>query len=156
MASDADREQVIDMLTAAFARGRLTKQELDLRAGQTFAARTCADLAALTADLPAGLTTTQPVRKPARAQPRQPADKAVVWSAWGLITPALFAAIVAVPDPTPTDNRPIGKILFLVTAAYFIAWLAIGAQMLGTWHQQRSHPGAGRDLMEPGSPAAGE
>ena len=34
MASDADREKVIDMLTAAFARGRLTKEELDLRAGR--------------------------------------------------------------------------------------------------------------------------
>jgi Domain of unknown function (DUF1707) len=155
-ASDANREQVIDTLTAAFAQGRLTKEELDLRAGQTFGARTCAELAALTADLPAGLTRTQTVRKPAQAQPRQPAGTAVVWSAWGLITPALFAAIVAVPDPTPTDNRPIGKILFLVTVAYFIAWLAVGAQMLGTWHQQRSRPGAGRDLMEPGSPAVDE
>ncbi len=156
MASDADREQVADVLKAAFARGRLTKEELDLRVGQTFAARTYADLAALTADLPAGLTRTEPVRKPAQAQPRQPAGRAVVWSAWGLITPALFAAVVAVPDPTPTDNQPIGKLLFLVTAAYFIAWLAVGAQMLGTWHQRRSHPGANRDLMEPGSPAVGE
>ena len=33
MASDANREQVIDTLTAAFAQGRLTKEELDLRAG---------------------------------------------------------------------------------------------------------------------------
>ena len=156
MASDANREQVIDTLTAAFAQGRLTKEELDLRAGQTFAARTCAELAALTADLPAGLTRTQPVRKPAQAQPRQPVDTAVVWSAWGLITPALFAANIAVPDPTPTDNQPIGKILFLVTVAYFIGWLAAGAQVLGTWHQQRSRPGAGRDVMEPGSPAVDE
>ena len=156
MASDANREQVIDTLTAAFAQGRLTKEELDLRAGQTFAARTCAELAALTADLPAGLTRTQPVRKPAQAQPRQPVDKAVAWSAWGLITPALFAAIVAIGHPTPTDNKPIEKILFLVTVAYFIAWLAVGAQMLGTWHQQRSRPGVGRDFMEPGSPAVDE
>ena len=155
-ASDANREQVIDTLTAAFAQGRLTKEELDLRAGQTFAARTCAELAALTADLPAGLTRTQPMRKPAQARPRQPVDKAFAWSAWGLITPALFAAIVAIGHPTPTDNKPIEKILFLITAAYFITWLAIGAQMLGTWHQQRSRPGAGRDLMEPGSPAVNE
>ena len=156
MASDADREQVIDVLTAAFAQGRLTKQELDLRAGQAFAARTYAELAALTADLPAGQTRTQPARKPARAQTRQRVDKAVAWCAWGLITPALLAATVAVPTPTPTDNQPIGKILFLVTVVYFIAWLVAGAQMLGTWHQQRSRPGAGRDLMEPGSPAVDE
>ena len=123
MASDTVREQVIDALTAAYSQGRLTKQELDLRAGQAFAARTRAELAALTADLPAGPTRTQPVRKPAREQPRQSADKAVTWAAWGLITPALIAAIVAVPDPTPTDNQPIGKILFLVTVIYFMAWL---------------------------------
>jgi hypothetical protein len=156
MASDTVREQVIDTLTAAFSQGRLTKQELDLRAAQAFAARTCAELAALTADLPAGPTRTQPVRKPAREQPRQSADKAVTWAAWGLITPALIAAIVAVPDPTPTDNQPIGKILFLVTVIYFMAWLVAGAQMLGTWHQQRSRPTVGRDLMEPGSPAVSE
>ena len=156
MASDANREQVIDTLKAAFSRGGLTKEELDLRTGQTFAARTCAELAALTADLPAGLTRTQLVRKPAQAQPRQPVDTAVVWSAWGLITPALFAAIVAIGDPTPADNKPIEKILSLVTLAYFIAWLAVGAQMLGTWHQQRSRLGAGRDFMEPGSPAVDE
>src|SRR5260370_790162 len=39
-ASDANREQVIDTLTAAFAQGRLTKEELDRRAGPTPARRT--------------------------------------------------------------------------------------------------------------------
>ena len=156
MASDADPEQVIDTLTAAFAQGRLTEQELDLRAGQAFAARTCAELAALTADLPGGQRRTRPARKSARAQPRQRMGKAVAWCAWGLITPALLAVTFAVPTPTPTDNQPIGKILSLVTVVYFIAWLVAGAQMLGTWHQQRSRPGGGRDFLEPGSPAVDE
>ena len=53
-ASHADREQVIGTLKVAFVQGRLIKDELDLRVGQAFAARTYADLAALTADLPAG------------------------------------------------------------------------------------------------------
>ncbi len=52
-ACHADREQVIGTLQAAFAQGRLTPDELDARAGQAFAARTYADLAALTADIPA-------------------------------------------------------------------------------------------------------
>jgi Domain of unknown function (DUF1707) len=138
MASDADREKVIDMLKDAFARGRLTREVLDLRAGQTFAARTYAALAALTADLPAGLPGTEPVRKPARAQPRQPVSKAVVWSAFGVLAFALLAATFAVPSPTPTDDNHLSRILFLVTVAYFTAWLATGAQMLSTWHQQRS------------------
>ena len=139
-----------------FSQGRLTKQKLDLRVGQALAARTYADLAALTADLPAGQTRTQPAREAARPQTRQRVDKAVAWCAWGLITPALLTATLAIPTPTPTDNQPIGKILFLVTVVYFTAWLVAGAQMLGTWHQQRSRPGAGRDLIGPGSPAVDE
>ena len=136
-ASDANREQVIDTLKAAFGQGRLTKDELDARVGHTFASRTYAELAALTADLPAGLTRTQPVPRPAQAQPRRPVDKAVVWAACGLITPALLAATFALPYPTPTDHQPNAKTLFLVTVVYFMAWLAAGARMLGTWHQQR-------------------
>ena len=53
-ASDADREQVIDALKVAFVQGRLSKDELDARMGQTFAVRTYGELAELTADLPAG------------------------------------------------------------------------------------------------------
>ena len=69
-ASHADREQVIDTLKTAFVRGVLAKDEFDLRVGLTFASRTNAELAALTADLPAKLTAAQPpepVRAPGRA-----------------------------------------------------------------------------------------
>jgi Domain of unknown function (DUF1707) len=50
-ASDADREQVIDLLEAAFVHGRLTKDDLDTRVGHALTSRTHADLAALTADI---------------------------------------------------------------------------------------------------------
>ena len=53
-ASHADREHVIDTLKAAFVQGRVTKDELDQRLGQAFASKTYAELAALSADLPAG------------------------------------------------------------------------------------------------------
>ena len=59
-ASDADREHVIDMLKAAFVQGRLTRDELDMRVGQALGSRSYAGLAALTADLPAGLTGARP------------------------------------------------------------------------------------------------
>jgi hypothetical protein len=42
---------VIDLLKAAFVQGRLTKVELDARAGHALTCRTHADLAALTADI---------------------------------------------------------------------------------------------------------
>lgn len=70
-ASHADREQAVGTLKAAFVQGRLTKDELDLRVGQALASRTYAELAALTADVPAGLTTAKPPA-PARAQGGQP------------------------------------------------------------------------------------
>jgi Domain of unknown function (DUF1707) len=73
-ASHADREQVIGTLKAAFVQGMLAKDEFDLRVGQTLAARTYADLTALTADLPAdlpaGLAAAKPPQ-PARAQGEQ-------------------------------------------------------------------------------------
>jgi len=67
-ASHADREQVIDMLKAAFVRGRLAKDEFDLRVGRVLASRTYADLGAVTADIPAGPVrahSPNPARKPA-------------------------------------------------------------------------------------------
>src|ERR1700689_1865454 len=72
-ASHADREQVIGTLKAAFVQGRLTKDELDLRIGQTLAARTYAELARLTADVPAGLVAAAPPRKPAPPRNTAPA-----------------------------------------------------------------------------------
>src|SRR5215469_5915933 len=64
-AGHADREQVIETLKDAFVQGRLTRDELDARAGQALAARTYADLAALTADIPPRPPAARPVRPPA-------------------------------------------------------------------------------------------
>ena len=65
-ASHADREHMIDTLKAAFVQGRLTKDELDQRVGQAFASKTYAELAALSADLPAGPAPSR--SRPVRAQ----------------------------------------------------------------------------------------
>ena len=50
-ASDADREQVMTVLTTAFAEGRLTRDEHDERVSQVMAARTFDDLVPVTHDL---------------------------------------------------------------------------------------------------------
>ena len=64
-----DREQVIETLKTAFVDGRLTRDELDVRAGRALAARTYADLAALTADiLPA---PAKPAEPPPAGQTRE-------------------------------------------------------------------------------------
>lgn len=87
-ASDADREHVIEMLKAAFVQGRLTKDELDLRVGQTFVSRTYAELAALTADIPVGSALPRrpkPAPVPVR-QARRPANKKA--NTWALVVVA--------------------------------------------------------------------
>jgi Domain of unknown function (DUF1707)/Domain of unknown function (DUF4190) len=53
-AASADRERAVDVLKAGFAEGRLTQDEYNERIGRAYAARTYGELAALTADLPAG------------------------------------------------------------------------------------------------------
>ena len=53
-APHVDREQAISALKAAFVHGRLTGDEFDARVGQALAARTHAELAAITADIPVG------------------------------------------------------------------------------------------------------
>jgi hypothetical protein len=95
-ASDADREQVIDALKAAFVQGRLTRDELDVRAGQALASRTCAELAAVTADIPAAPVEAQPPPRPARAHTRKRVNKKVcAWGAYAIVLPpALGAAFV--------------------------------------------------------------
>jgi hypothetical protein len=65
-ASDADREQLIDTLKDAFALGQLTRDELVARAVLALTSRTCAELAAIAADIPAPLTQAQPRPQPAR------------------------------------------------------------------------------------------
>ncbi|HET9972838.1 MAG TPA: DUF1707 domain-containing protein [Streptosporangiaceae bacterium] len=67
--SNADREQVVDMLKAAFVQGRLTRDELDLRVGQVLKSRTYDEQAAVVADLPAGLIRAgQPDGRPRRTR----------------------------------------------------------------------------------------
>lgn len=50
-ASDADREQVNEVLTAAYAEGRLTREEYDERSDQVLAAKTFDELIPITRDL---------------------------------------------------------------------------------------------------------
>ena len=131
-ASHADREQVIGILKAAYVQGRLTKDELDTRVGRTLAARTYADLGALTADLPAGLTDVVPSRQPARAPVRSPMTKVVAGAALIVPPPAMVAAAFL------TGSEKVAIASALVVVIFFMAWMVAGAQMLANWHDNRS------------------
>jgi hypothetical protein len=86
-AGHADREQVIEALKHAFVQGRLTRDELGLRVGLALAARTRADLAALTTDIPAEPAAAAPARPPAPAR-RRPLARAAAGSGGCLIIAA--------------------------------------------------------------------
>jgi hypothetical protein len=62
----ADRERVIRTLKVALAQGRLTEDEHEERTARASASRSHAALAALTADLPAGLTALPPTARDVR------------------------------------------------------------------------------------------
>ncbi len=59
-AADADRDQVVEILSTAYSEGRLSRDEYDARLENAFSARTYADLDQLVTDLPAGRATMVP------------------------------------------------------------------------------------------------
>jgi putative transcriptional regulator len=63
-ASDADREQAIEVLKAAFVQDQLTKTEFEAHVGRALASRTYGELAAVAADVPAPPITVQPSSAP--------------------------------------------------------------------------------------------
>jgi hypothetical protein len=91
--SHADREQAVELLKAAFVQGRLDKGELDARVGQALASRTYTELAALTADIPAG-SALAPPRGPARARNRAPISRTKRDVAIGLVVGLSLAAAI--------------------------------------------------------------
>jgi hypothetical protein len=85
-ASDADRERAIEMLKVAFAQGRLSRDDLDQRAGRALLARTYAELAGATANIPA---RAAPVRHPRSHGPQPRAQGRADWPPPVLAGPAV-------------------------------------------------------------------
>jgi putative transcriptional regulator len=63
-ASDADREQAVEALKAAFVQDRPAKAEFEAHLGRALASRTYAELAAVTAGIAAPLSKVQPPSTP--------------------------------------------------------------------------------------------
>jgi DUF1707 SHOCT-like domain len=138
-AGHADREQVIQALKDAFVQGRLSRDELDERAGLALTTRTYAELAALTADLPAG-----PARAPAAARASLVQSHPVIWafagagSCWGFASGLiLFAADVLDPAGYGAPQHPGGTLCGLVAFVAVIAGIGIMIHGLGTAEEQR-------------------
>jgi len=138
-ASHADREHVVGTLKAAYVRGLVTKDEFDARVSQTFASRTYAELALITADIPAGLAAAQPPQRPgpAKASPRAhanltPGERAIM--ATGLL--AALALVVAL-----LAGGPVGGLLALGgLGSAFVSAFLIGAQVRSS-SRRNTHSG---------------
>ena len=133
-ASHADREHVIDVLKAGFVQGLLTKDELDARVTQTFTSRTYAELAEVTADIPAGLAGAQPPRKPARARAGPPAHILVINAATTVLTAGLWATAVA----TQADGGPVYMLAFISSFAWLGFLIMSGLLMVESRNEKRS------------------
>ena len=108
LASDADREQVVEILTAAFVQGRLTIDELRLRVGLALASRTFAELAPLIVDIPAPPLKPPPAPRPVRSATTAP----------------------AIPPPQPVGRMPTGAKAAVWAACVIVALPAVGAAFL--------------------------
>ena len=156
-AGHADREQVIGTLKDAFVHGRLTKDELDARTGQALAARTYADLAALTADIPPGPAAAGPARPPAPAR-RRPLARAAAKSGICLIITAAAIGVLAYLDPGGLGPQAPqfwgGLMVVLAVSGLWTALGIMGYAVFISWDERSSRgqlpprPGPGGQALE--------
>ena len=125
-ASTADRERTIEAVKAAFVEGRLTQEECGQRAGQALIAKTYAELATLTADLPAGVLGTLVPQLPdyPLPPPSRPLNKMAVASLVLALIPvipvlAVFTGLIAHGQIQERGERGAG----LATAGILIGVL---------------------------------
>ena len=151
-ASNADREQVIALLKAAFVQGRLTKDELDLRVGQALKSRTYAEQAAVIADLPAGLMSAeQPSIRPRRTRSRTRGNTEVRTGVRVIGVATVLAALFWVIAIVTRDNGPALITAFGTTGVVSVASALTGSVALGSWLDKR----AGRQSAQGLPPGAG-
>jgi hypothetical protein len=167
-AAHADRQQLVDTLKTAFAQGRLTKEEFELRVGSALAIY--ADLDQLTADIPAAPSGVSLPAGEASAEPaRQLHNKRAIQRGTAAGTSASMGLTAALVMPY---NAVLGVVLTVVVGVVMSVTLA-GLQTLLWWALERSSharaappvagnpgylPSAGTDrgariIDEPGHPA---
>jgi len=134
-ASRADREQVIDTLKAAFVEDRLTKDEFDARVGNALASRTYADLAALTADLPARPATARRPRRPEK----RPGNTTVKSGARVIAaTTVLMGGVWAAALLSQSDSPVWAALVWTFSFLWLGIVILVGSVMLESRHQERS------------------
>jgi uncharacterized protein DUF1707 len=141
-AADVDREQVIDLLKVAFVHGLLAKDEFGERIGRALASRTYAELAALTADIPAGEPATPTPHQAAAAKTRRRVSKRVVAGACVLVSAAIMVIDAA---HTGSNASATANQLYLLCILLFLASFIVFACI----HFTQQDPAAGQPPRRP-------
>ena len=124
LTSHVGREQVLDALKAAFVHGRLAKDEFDLRVGQVLAAY--AELDAVTADIPTGLTTAQPPETIRKSHNKKLIQRGTAAGAGASV--ALTATIAVA-----VRGNPVISLVVVGLVGVFVAVLLAGLLTLVSW-----------------------
>jgi len=108
---------------------------------QTFASRTYAELAAITADLPAGLARPEPVRRPARGEGERPVARPgpVIGVATGLYA-GVWPLALLVPWPQGADGDSVmpAVLIFTATLVYLLVVLISVGHMIAARRERHS------------------
>lgn len=124
-AADTDRDRAVGFITAAFAEGRLTKDEYDERLERALSARTYADLDMLVADLPGARVVAAPAPRVARTNPLAAASLACALGQFALgpipTIPAIVLGHMARHQIRRTGEQGAG----LALAGLLIGWAAV-------------------------------
>jgi len=132
----ADRERVIRILKVALAQGRLTADERDERTAQASVSRSRAELAALIADLPEGLTALPPTARDVRI---------------GVGVIVVAASVLAAIVLTNPDNY----LAFMAGIGAIVTLIVVPAITVGLIIDVRHHKRSGGQLPPGATPSAG-
>ena len=133
-ASRTDRERVIELLKVAFVQDRLTHGELDTRIGLALASRTYADLADLTADIPAGPAAAGPAAAEPAGTPARTLARAARRSGICLLLPLALVGVIALTNAV----NLAGLAVLCGIAAAIAASGFLGYGVIDAWQQRRS------------------
>lgn len=130
LASNSDRERAVDVLRAAFAEGRLTKEEYDQRSARAISARAIEELQELTSDLPHGPGGAAPTPAPAPVLP------AAFQGRTGYGPPVYPTAYPPLIPPRPTNSAAIGALVCGLVTPLTLGVSGLPAVILG--HKARA------------------
>jgi hypothetical protein len=108
--------------------GRLTEDELDARVDRAYASRTYAELAEVTADIPAEPSKTRTPRDPWRA------TKIAFRIEYAILLPGIVAVLLLPGGP----HTSVAEVVILFVVTYLVFWIFGVLLMVGSRSAQRS------------------